>query len=63
MLWLYMYKMMLLLSHAQAKDNTDLMNVLISVPRSVLSEALLRQIISAAGEILACLPIVYHHLH
>lgn len=33
---------MLLLSHAQAKGNTDLVNVLISVLRSILSEALLR---------------------
>lgn len=33
---------MLLLAHVQAKDNTDLVNVLISVLRSILSEALLK---------------------
>lgn len=37
-----MYKNVLLQSHAQAEDNTDLVNVLISVLRSILSEALLR---------------------
>lgn len=37
-----MYKTLLLLSHAEAKDNTDVVNELSAVLRNILSEALLR---------------------
>lgn len=45
-----MYKAMLLLRCAQARDNVDLVNVLISVLRSILYEALIRQIIIDSGK-------------